>query len=171
MGYYTQQQGTVTIDSRDEKAAVEAMKALNHNHDDKQGKRSPRTGDPYADFWYSWMPERYHEDDTLTTVGDVLAMLGYDVSRTEEGTAVAYRLFYDNKTGQEDVFLNRLADFATILVDVTGEDGERWRWTNQEPGRALMLVTPTLNWDHAIPVTQQLYRKQQVIREMDEARL
>jgi hypothetical protein len=108
------------------------------------------------------MPLRYHEDENIRTVGDVLTMLGYEV-RLTPGTHNLYILAYDNKTGQEDVFLNRLSDFARIQIDVVGEDGERWQWSNKGKGTALTIAYAQTTWREPVPVVAELER----LREID----
>jgi hypothetical protein len=161
MGYYTQQNGTVTIAARDEAVAVEALKALNHNHEDKRGGSWPKTGDPFADSWYSWLPPRFHEDKSIRTVGDVLEMLGYEV-RATPGTLNLYTVSYDTKTGQEDVFLNRLSDFAHIQIDVVGEDGSRWMWSNKGAGTTLTVTYARTEWREPVPVVAELERQRRI---------
>lgn len=160
MGYFTTQVGTVTIAERDEAVAVEALKALNHNHEDKRGGSfgAGVSPDPYESKWYSWLPSRYHEDESLRTVGDVLEMVGYEVSSRKQDDLIVYTLHYDNKTGQEDVFLSRLSDFAVVDVSVTGEDGARWRWANDAPGTGLLCWEGSIVWDRSRPVVEMLYR-------------
>ena len=164
MGYYTTQTGTVTIATRDERVAVEALKGLNHNHEDKRGgsysyRKALEEGiDPYEVRWYSWMPSRYHENGDIRTVGDVLEMLGYEVTVRTDGNDAVYTVAYDNKTGQEDVFLNRLADFATVNIEVVGEDGDKWKWENSSPGHALMVRSGHVVYDKGEAVTVALAR-------------
>lgn len=169
MGYYTTQVGTVRINVGDEKAAVEALKALNHNHEDKHGRSWPDCdkpdADPYETRWYSWMPSKFHEDDSMTTVGHVLEMLGYEVTSRYDGDLLVYTVAYDNKTGQEEVFLNRLADFATVNIEVTGEDGDKWKWENTAPGHALMVRTGKVVYDDGKPVALAIARLNHMMRQ------
>lgn len=133
MGYYVTYEGEITFPSDREDEIVAALKALNHRHDLKTGGRSPRSGDPYEDAWFSWLPSRYHEDDSLQTVEDVLRLLGFDNFYTEiTGDQTTLTVTYDNKMGNEDVFLNELGKFALVDLYVTGEDGDRWRYLTKD---------------------------------------
>lgn len=150
MGYYTKQYGDIAIDPSVEPAAVDALKALNHDHDAKRGGSFPveEGADPYEVRWYSWMPPRYHEDEDITEVRDVLEMLGYSV--LSDGIYPSglrcYTVEYDNKTGQEDVFLNRLADFAHVTITVRGEDDAEWKWSNAGVGQPLVYSEGVREW-------------------------
>jgi hypothetical protein len=148
MGYYITAEGVVKVPVRDEAAAVAALKALNHDHGMKRGGGG-RGDDPYEVKWYSWMPPRYHENDDLRSVRHILEMLGFEVSLDTDGVTNVYTVTYDNKTGQEDVFLNRLAEFAHIVIEVKGEDGAMWRWVNTSVGHPLMEQQGVVQWvDH-----------------------
>lgn len=133
MGYYVTYEGEITFPSDREDEIVAALKALNHRHDLKTGGRSPRSGDPYEDYWFSWMDSRYHEDDSLQTVEDVLRLLGFDNFYTEiTGDQTTLTVTYDNKMGSEDVFLNEISKFGEVDLYVTGEDGDKWRYLTKD---------------------------------------
>jgi len=133
---------------RDEAGGVAALKALNHDHGMKRGGGGS-SDDPYENKWYSWMPPRYHENDDLRSVRHILEMLGFEVGATRKADTNVYTVTYDNKSGQEDVFLNRLAEFAHIVIEVKGEDGAMWRWVNTSVGHPLMEQQGVVQWvDH-----------------------
>jgi hypothetical protein len=134
MGYYINAQGTIEMPRSLEDEALYALMMLNHDHGMKRGSGG-RGGDPFENLWYSWMPARYHE--TVGSVQEVLELLGFSVTKTRKAGLNVYTLVYDNKTGQEEVFLNCLARFAQVTVDAVGEDGQRWRWANAKAGSAL----------------------------------
>lgn len=75
--------------------------------------------------WFSWMPKNLSD---FTTVRDVFRALGFDVSDADEGGF--YLQGYDNKTGQEDLFLAVVAPFVGdgSYTDWRGEDGEMYRF-------------------------------------------
>lgn len=138
MGYYVTYEGEITFPSHREDEIVAALKALNHRHDLKTGGRSPRTGDPYEDYWFSWLPSRYHEDESLQTVEDILRLLGFETNSWENKPRhsrpsskdgwTTISVTYDNKIGSEDVFLNEISKFGEVDVYVNGEDGDKWRY-------------------------------------------
>ena len=139
MGYYISAEGVIEMPRSLESEALHALKMLNYDH---EAKRGGILGNPEATFetrWYSWMPERWHDD--VASIGDVLELVGFGVDKSRMAGLDVYTLTYDNKTGQEEVFLNRLADYAQVDVEFTGEDGLRWRWANAKAG------APLVNYD------------------------
>ena len=136
MGYYITAEGTIEMPRSLHDEALHALKMLNYQHEMKRAGTYPKTGDPFVDYRYSWMPERWHE--TVKTVTEVLDLVGFHVDKHRKAGLDVYTLVYDNKTGQEDVFLNCLADYAQVDVEFTGEDGLRWRWANAKAGAPLV---------------------------------
>jgi hypothetical protein len=156
MGYYINAQGTIEMPRSLEDEALHALKMLNHDHDAKRGGGG-RTGDPFEDRWYSWMPPRWHE--TVGSVQEVLELLGFGVTKTRKAGLDVYTLTYDNKTGQEEVFLNCLAQFAQVTVDAIGEDGERWRWANAKAGSTLEYQEAVVTYVRASTVGQMIEKE------------
>jgi hypothetical protein len=156
MGYYVTAHGTVILPRSLEGDAVNAVRMLNYQHEMKRGRRSPKTGDPFADHWFAWMPERYHEDPNLRTVGDILEMVGFEVQAHRNAGLNVYTVTYDNKTGQEEVFLNVLADYAQVEIEAVGEDGERWKWVNVKAGAPLEYHTATITYGRYASVSQMV---------------
>jgi len=167
MGYYITAEGVVEVPVSDEAAAVAALKALNHDHGMKRGGGG-RSDDPYEVKWYSWMPPRYHEDENLRTVGDVLEMLGFGVHSGVKAGINIYSVDYDNKTGQEDVFLNCLARYAQVTVDVVGEDGARWRWANAKAGSPLEYHEAIVTYKMTKTVAEMLEQQREWQRKLEE---
>jgi hypothetical protein len=128
MGYYVTGNGSISFRKSDEEKLVRFLKDLNHRHELKTGGKWPKSGDPYEDSWFAWMPQRYHEDTSLTSVADILELLGFEVNEIDSDEWMTYALVYDNKTGAEDVFIKALADNgADVNIEWTGEDGEHWQ--------------------------------------------
>jgi len=149
MGYYITAEGTIEMPRSLEDEALHALTMLNYAHEQKRAgsARYPPEYDPFETRWYSWMPPRYHE--TVGSVTEVLELVGFEVTKTRAAGLDVYTLVYDNKTGQEDVFLNRLAEFAHIVIEVKGEDGAMWRWVNTSVGHPLMEQQGVVQWvDH-----------------------
>lgn len=126
MGYY------VTLKNADwllpiayEDLALDALKKINAPEFDhlKRGGRYAEGGRVAS--WYSWMPEDY--DKTVTSVQEILELLGFECKSTDEGTRITA---YDSKTGQEDLFLSTIAEYVApgSFIDWLGEDGERFRY-------------------------------------------
>lgn len=123
MGYFVeilQSNWTISHERFDE--ALQVLKDLNkpENNSIKRGGSFNRTGQ--TAWWFSWMEPDY--DQTVTSVKDVFDMLGFDSEYTEDGDLQLTG--YDNKTGQEDLFLEAVAPFSWGAIEWQGEDGSRW---------------------------------------------
>jgi len=140
MGYFVQGHGTIVLRPNSESAVHKVLCDLNERDDLKRGGRwggdeidstSPRPEgmDHHPGKWFSWMDANYpSECDTFQAV---LEMLGFTVSVSYSlENNIHVTLSYDNKTGQEDLFLQALAPF-TIRGEVSwrGEDGLMWQDT------------------------------------------
>lgn len=126
MGYYVDYQGTICIPPALEEQTLQALKDLNKRHNLKTGGRSPATGDPYEDRWFSWMPSRYHE--TVTSCDEVLELLGFELGEPDdEGCRSVY---YSNKVGAEEHFLHTIVECGgSVALDCNGEEwGDHWKW-------------------------------------------
>lgn len=126
MGYYvtiTDSNVYIPADSLDE--AYERMCALNTTHDHLKSGGSYSGGKQHA-RWFSWMSENYPAE--CSNVGEILDMLGFETSHMSDGSlSIDY---YDNKTGQESLFFEAIADLIPegSIIDWRGEDGEIVRW-------------------------------------------
>lgn len=117
--------------------AYKVMCELNAHHDNKLGGGigSHRTEQSNSvsdnpNKWYSWMSWNY--DETCNSAQEILEMLGF---YTQINGGDLFLLGYDNKSGQENLFLAALAPY---LVSANGNDvatiswrdeyGEEWRW-------------------------------------------
>lgn len=126
MGYYiTLVESDWTLPKENYDAALGALQALNHKHQLKRGGRHPETDDPFESKWFSWMPPRYHEE--VESPKEVFEMLGFDCHENDDGLHLDH---YDNKTGQEELFLAVVAPWVTDGSSLTfrGEEGEHFRY-------------------------------------------
>jgi len=126
MGYYVNIEAVNwLLPIAHEDAALQILKDLNKPANDHLKRGGRFSGGKETAKWYSWMPEDY--DKTVTSVSEVLEMLGFDTKIDPEGTRI---LAYDSKTGQEDLFVNAIAEFVEpgSFIDWRGEDGAFWRW-------------------------------------------
>ena len=155
MGYYVTYDGEVTFPTHREGEIVEALKALNHRHDLKTGGRFPipPDSDPYDNYWFAWMPSRYHEDESLQTVADILMMVGFDTNRTvaDANGYTTIEVTYDNKIGSEEIFLNELAKFGWVDIYATGEDGDKWRYLSKQGD--LLQYNGYVSYDDLRPIS------------------
>jgi hypothetical protein len=124
MGYYVE---TVTVNFRIPAAnipfAFDVLKNINKPEFDHQKRGGSYSGGKTTAKWYSWMPERY--DLQVHSVKDVFELLGFE-GCTEDSLGFVLGT-YDNKTGQEDLFLAAVAPFAADgLIRWKGEDGSIW---------------------------------------------
>lgn len=138
MGYYVE---TTSVDFRipakNIPAAFEALRALNAPEFDGNKRGGSWSAGKQQAKWYSWMPEDYHL--TVKSVKDVFDLLGFEGS-IEDG--LGFKLgTYDNKTGQESVFLAAVAPFAQPgKISWRGEEGSTWS-NLFEPGKMMVTVS------------------------------
>lgn len=155
MGYYVSYRGNINWNSDiEEQTLVDALKALNHQHELKTGGRHPKTGDPYEDNWFAWMPARYHEDESLNTVKSILELLGMEVEQWSINEMTQLSIRYDNKLGAEEIFFATLAKLGVSLeLEAEGEDGAKWRYITMD--NELMEQEAEVSWGPPFPVTNR----------------
>ncbi len=121
MGYYVEiEKSTAVIPAANLERAYQKMCALNTTHDHiKRG--GCFGGGVQKAKWFSWMDANY--PDTCKDAQAVLEALGF-YTHYENGDL--HIDGYDNKTGQEDLFLHSIQDDASGKIEWRGEDGERW---------------------------------------------
>ena len=164
MGYYINAHGTITMPRSLEAEALNALKMLNYNHEAKRGGLlgAGEKGATFDTRWYSWMPTHWHE--TVASVEEVLEMLGFGTVKQRQAGLNVYTVTYDNKTGQEDVFLNCLADYAQVDIEASGEGGERWKWANAKAGSPLMYLTADVTYSPHATVTNLIAKEREMTR-------
>lgn len=165
MGYYVRYYGMVSIPSKvDEDKVVSAIKSLNHRHELKHGGRHPKSGDPYEDKWFSWLPAKFHEDKNINSIEKVFEMLGFRVSgRNSLNDERWFHLEYDNKIGQENIFLIEMAkNGVDIELNAEGEDGEKWQYTTSPSGE-LLISEAVVSWSDAVPAEPAVHRELEII--------
>jgi len=136
MGYYVSiTDSTFTIAPENLDEAFRRLCALNDDDNLKTGGRyGPPTNcnknDPRpagAEFhparWFSWMDANY--PTKCETACDVLMMLGFECEFLDDGSLII--VSYDNKTGQEQLFLETLSNLATGYIAWQGEDSSEWK--------------------------------------------
>jgi len=103
-------------------------------------------GDKPQEKWFSWMPKL----GTLTSVQEVFETLGFDTEIDPETGNVGL-VGYDNKTGQEDLFLAVVAPFVKdgSYTVWRGEDGMLCRYEVTE-GR-LTVRNSFVQWTEPEP--------------------
>lgn len=115
---------------------LQALKDLNHQPGiEKNGGSYGPNGVRVK--WFSWMPPDY--DQTVTSVQEVFDLLGFETD-TSDPSYVAL-VGYDNKSGQEELFLETVAPYMCIGSHVTwrGEDGALWKHVVDLQGKLLTL--------------------------------
>lgn len=134
MGYYVRlTEAHFAIPERED--VLQALKDLNHRTDVKKYGGSWGAGGQ-TEAWFSWMPGNY--DETVTSVQEVFDLLGFE---TEVKDGLVYLTDYDNKTGQEDLFIETVAPFVnegSYLV-WCGEDNAMYRHEIRD-GQLVTLV-------------------------------
>jgi hypothetical protein len=85
-----------------------------------------RGGSSNGESWFSWMSDEsiLNAEKAITIFND----LGFETSETDNGFTLES---YNNKTGQEDVFLAVVAPFCTdgSYIEFRGEDGAEWQYS------------------------------------------
>jgi len=127
MGYYINLVSS-NFEIPETQAVLEALKSINSQDDIKRGGSFGEK----RQFWFSWMPENY--DVTVTSVKEVFELLGFEVETneiisTDKPWGTVKLIGYDNKTGQEDIFLQAVAPYVETYnhLEWRGESGEVWR--------------------------------------------
>lgn len=126
MGYYVQGDShKFLLKAGQEDAIRAAIRELNTHDELKNG--GSYSGGEKKEMWFSWMNDFPYDKD-FTTV-ELLERIGFDDVDTDiDGNII--HLFYDGKTGQENLFLATLAPFIEdgSIIEWKGEEDERWRW-------------------------------------------
>lgn len=144
MGYYVRMTGGdfVVPETPEVLAAIHEMDTKFHHL--KRG--GCHVGGEKTESWFSWMPPLH----TLESVNAVFTALGFEIGETPEGICL---IDYDNKTGQEDLFLAVVAPFVKdgSWLEWRGEDDEMYRFTVR--GGALTVAKPmaTVTWSDESP--------------------
>lgn len=140
MGYYVYGNGHLTIEHDKVDNAYIAMIKLNQNDGLKYGGswggRSDgiTSDDPRPEGmsyhpakWFSWMDADY--PSKCKDMVEVLEALGFEVQvENTTNTETTYSLTYDQKIGQEDLFLGAIAPFVKVgTIEWQGEDGAKWK--------------------------------------------
>lgn len=112
------------------------LKALNHKPDVYKRGGSWAGGKEMSRH-FSWMDADY--DQKVTSAQEVFEALGFYVEcNPDDGLTLTG---YDSKSGQEDLFIEEVADLAVPgwVMEWRGEDGEKWRQTAKgtETGKTL----------------------------------
>lgn len=155
MGYYVAiTHSTVVIPSVNIDAAYDAVMALNSRDDIKRGGSWPGSKEPkpegmeyHPHKWFSWMPANLRE---LKTLSEVLSALGFGCTGEPGGDILVE--FYDNKTGQEDIFFEALAPYikSGTVMEWEGEDRLLYRWVFEDGVMHLQYGDVTVSWGRSI---------------------
>jgi hypothetical protein len=73
--------------------------------------------------WFSWMDLDF--PSTCQNASEVLIALGFDIMTGEDGEGI-FITGYDNKSGQEDIFLDAIYDLSRGVINWIGEDYQTW---------------------------------------------
>lgn len=143
MGYYVHvRESNAIIPAENLDEAYRRMCALNVTHDHlKRG--GSYSGGRMTAKWFSWMDENYPE--TCKDAAEILEALGFECDSTDAGGLDV--MYYDNKSGQEDLFISAIADLFVpgSFIHWQGEDGEQYRWEFDEGG--MTVKNATLIWE------------------------
>ena len=124
MGYFVKGSGAIQIEKQHHEELYEELMALNYLPDTEKRGGSWDKG-KRTSAWFSWMPADLAE---LPTVNAVFERLGFETHTDSEGNLRL--LAYDNKQGQEELFIQTAAPFVKdgSVFQWWGEDGASWYW-------------------------------------------
>lgn len=126
MSYYvslTNSTFTIKKDKLDD--AYRAMCALNDIPGIKRGERYPRDEsepEPNENTWFSWMPWNY--PSVYKSAMEIFTALGFHAVIEDAGLML---VGYEDKAGQERLFIEAVAPYSTGFLEWRGEDGSMWR--------------------------------------------
>jgi hypothetical protein len=147
MGYYVQIE-SCDFSVPETKEVLAAIHEMDTKYDHVKRGGSYLEGS-FDKKWFSWMPE---DLSTLQSVEEVLKTLGFDCETRImlDGTKAVDIFGYNDKTGQEDLFLAVIAPFVSdeSYIEWRGEEGECWRYLVHE-GR-LTVQHATLSWQEPV---------------------
>lgn len=163
MGYYVNTEDINVIVPKDLlEPAYKAVLALNDRDDLKRG------GSFGAErkYWFSWMPE---DLTTLSDLKEVFTQLGFeDSDYNDKGDLVLGH--YNNKTGQEDIFLYVIAPFVqeNSYVIWKGEDDTYWKHEFRDGKMLTYNGEVEVKWDEtpydALDATREAQRELEKMR-------
>ena len=133
MGYFVEiQHADWMLPRKHYDEAYRRMCELNVTHHSvKRGGsfRKDENGIVHEGKWFSWMSPNY--PDQCDTAKEILEELGFEIEEAEDGFAIQS---YDNKTGQEDLFLESVSDLVVHstgemlpFIVWSGDDGLSWK--------------------------------------------
>jgi hypothetical protein len=122
MGYYIE---IVKSDAKIAKehldTCYEKMCSLNMTHDNEK-RGGSWSGGKQEGKWFSWMDANY--PDTCKDAQAIFEQMGFETSYNENGDLLLEG--YNNKMGQEDLFLKAIENIASGSIYWRGEDGSTW---------------------------------------------
>lgn len=161
MGYYVNTEDINIVIPKDLlEPAYKAVLAMNENDDLKRGGSfGPKSE---RKCWFSWMPE---DLSTLPDLKAVLLDLGFeDTNYNANGDLVLGH--YNNKTGQEDLFLHTIAPFVEegSYAIWKGEDNAFYKW--EFDGDAMKVIPGEIevswNYEGAYSAMEAWKRQQEL---------
>ena len=118
MGYYVHiEESNCVLPAKNYALAYWRMCELN-NHD--EWKR----GGSQTEKWFSWMDKNYPQ--TCKDAKEILVELGFEMEETKDGLTI---YGYDNKSGQEELFLAAISD---LIVQAHGDDKPFIAWRGED---------------------------------------
>lgn len=156
MGYFVSTTGIdFTIPKENLDNAYRAMCELNKDDSEKMGGafgnleiiNQDITGSNSVSTnpnkWFSWMPWNY--DEVCKNAAEIFFELGFEVAENEDGSLSL--LWYDCKSGQEELFLETVAPYVKpgSYIDWRGEDGSLYRY--EFDGETMEVKTGTVVWN------------------------
>lgn len=122
MGYFIEiEYSDAYIPKENLEIAYQKMCELNVTHHDVKRGRWYLDGKELSRS-FSWMDENY--PDTCKDAKEILEMLGFHTDYNTKGDLCI--TYYDNKMGQEDLFLEAITPYTYGTIRWWGEDNKSW---------------------------------------------
>jgi hypothetical protein len=141
MGYsVTMGDSYAILPTENQPEAYRRLCDLNKQHDLKGG--GSWVGDAQVQRWFRWMPSNY--DEICLNTKEILETVGFQTENGNEGLEVNY---YEQKTGDEDLFIATIADLflPDSYMEWRGEDGAMYRW-DFGGGKPMMESSANIVW-------------------------
>jgi hypothetical protein len=115
-------------------------------------KAIQRGGSSSGEKWFSWVNDS--EIESAESVQDVFILLGFE-TRKKDGSDVFELIGYDNKNGQEDLFLAVMAPWTVdgSWLHWVGEDRAHWKHAISNGRMYTSRGEEQVIFDHATPYT------------------
>ena len=128
MGYCVDWDLKIQVPKNNVQKALDAINELMKPENvKKNGRGGSWSHGGQTDWWYSWVSTP--PDNKYNSLKEAFVGWGFNAKEREDGS-VTVNSCYNEKLGQEELFLEAIARYVTddSSIYVHGEDGANWRW-------------------------------------------